>query len=227
MDQRFLERLPDELRAVVHEVEDLAGCQVVVTSDASASEFDNLTFGIDRGMCRATIAHKGSDITGCALVHEVLHLKRHWVDAVPALRSRAERFEFEAQAWEDLLEHLVIIPEERRFLEIENNAHWRTVMDAKLVELTRLSAVAVRRSLIQQRAMLDIALPDLDHGALYSRLREEKLLEPSTPFIANLRSALNDKMRAIGWSFNCLAMTQRVFARAASIFARTRRGLTP
>src|SRR5258706_14733664 len=208
MEQRFLEKLPDELRAAVPKIEELAGRGVVVRPVARAREFDSLIFGVKDGECVAEIEYKGGDINLCALVHEGLHLKRYCLDGVPVLRAAKENAALDAQRWEDLLEHLVIIPEERRFAEAESNAHWRAVLDAHLGELTRLRADIsqgqFQRGLIELRAMLDIALPALDHTAVYSRLREEKLFDRSTPFIESLRGAVNDKLRGVGFVIQLL-----------------------
>jgi hypothetical protein len=198
--------LPEQLQATVQEAEQLAGCEIAVVPDAAASQFDSLTFGIDAGVCQATIAYRGESISRCALLHEVLHLKRYWLDAVPILRPTASRplYGFEAQTLEDLIEHLAIIPEERRFAEAESNAHWSAVMGVKLAELPTVSSASshaevinLRRSLMLQRAMMDIALPNLDHTGLYDRLRDEDFLAASTSFIERLRDALSDKMRAL------------------------------
>ena len=196
--------LPVELQAPVREVEQIAGCEITVVPDAAASEFDSLTFGIEAGVCRATIAYRGDSISRCAILHELLHLKRYWFDAVPILRPTASRYQLEAQALEDFVEHLVIIPEERRFEESESNAHWSAVMAAKLAELPRVSSassqlevITLQRNLMLQRALLDIALPGLDHTSLYDRLREENILETSTAFVDRLRNMLNDKKCAL------------------------------
>jgi len=196
--------LPGELHATVQEVEQLAGCEIAVVPDAAASEFDSLTFGIEAGVCHATIAYRGDSVSRCAILHELLHLKRYWLDVVPILRPTASRYELEAQALEDFVEHLVIIPEERRFEESESNAHWSAVTAAKLAELPRVSSassqaevVTLQRNLLLQRALMDIALPDLDHTSLYDRLRDENFLEVSTAFIDHLRKMLNDKKSAL------------------------------
>ncbi len=63
--------------------------------------------------------------------------------------------------------------------------------------LSREQFESWRRSLLLQRAMMDIALPDLDHTRLYARLRDENLLESSDAFVDGLRSILNDKVRAL------------------------------
>jgi hypothetical protein len=196
--------LPGELQATVQEAEQVAGCAIEVVPDATANEFDDLTLRVNDGVCSATIAYRGESISRCALLHEVLHVKRYWLNAVPILRPAARRrYESEAQMVNDLIEHLIIIPEERRFVEAESNAHWSSVM-ANLAELPRVSfpssqaeVDALQRSLVLQRAMMDIALPDLDHTRLYDRLRDENLLESSAAFIDRLRSMLNDKERAL------------------------------
>jgi hypothetical protein len=196
--------LPRELQATVQEAEQLAGCEIAVAPDAAANEFDNLALRVDDGVCSATIAYRGANISRCALVHEVLHVKRYWLDAVPILRPTARhRYGFEAQTVDDLIEHLVIIPEERRFVEAESNEHWSSVM-VKLAELPRVSSRssqaevdALQRSLVLQRAMMDIALPALDHTRLYDRLRDQNLLEASTAFIDRLRNMLDNKDRAL------------------------------
>jgi hypothetical protein len=185
--------LPAELQATVQKVEQLAGCAIEVVPDETASEFDNLTFGVVEGVCRATIAYRGERISRCALLHEVLHLKRYWLNAVPMLRPATRlRYGFEAQMVEELVEHLIIIPEERQFVEAESNAHWSSVM-ANLIKKVDASKL----SLVLQRAMMDIALPGLDHTRLYDRLRDENLLDSSAAFIDHLRNTLNDKERAL------------------------------
>ena len=75
---------------------------------------------------------------------------------------------------------------------------------ANLAELPRVSfpssqaeVDALQRSLVLQRAMMDIALPDLDNTRLYDRLRDENLFESSAAFIDRLRNMLNDKERAL------------------------------
>lgn len=204
MSPQFLAMLPGELQATVQEAEQVAGCEIAVVPDAAANEFDNLTLRVDDGVCSATIGYRGESISRCALLHEVLHVKRYWLDAASILRPTTwRRYESEAQTVNDLIEHLIIIPEERRFVEAKSNAHWSSVM-ATLAELPRISSPssqadvdALQRSLLLQRAMMDIALPGLDHTRLYDRLRDENLLEASTAFIDRLRNMLNDRERAL------------------------------
>jgi hypothetical protein len=201
MNPQFLAMLPPELRATVREVERLAECEIAVIPDASANDFDSLKFGVDNGVCIAEIAYRGGSIAPCALLHEVLHVKRYCLDSVPVLRP-ASRWSSapsnDAPMLDELIEHLIIIPEERRFREAESSVHWSEVMGSKLAEVPRLdSPSSLQRSLMLQHAMMDIALPELDHTRLYARLRDERLFERSTAFVENLRTVLNDKLRAL------------------------------
>jgi len=200
---QFLAMLPGELQAVVQEAEQLAGCEIAVVPDAAANEFESLELSVDRrGVCSATIAYRGESISRCALLHELLHVKRYWLDAVPLLKATSRhRYDYEAQMVNDLIEHLTIIPEERRFAKAESNAHWSVMMANEFSRISSSSRQAdvddLRRSLLLQRAMVDIALPALDHTRLYDRLRDENLFEASTAFVDHLRNILNNKERAL------------------------------
>ena len=200
---RFLAMLPGELQAIVQEAEQVAGCEIDVAPNAAANEFESLELSVDRdGVCTATIAYGGESISRCALLHEILHVKRYWLDAVPMLKTTSQhRYGHEAEMVNDLIEHLVIIPEERRFVESESNAHWSVMMANELTKLSFLSRQAdvdfLRQSLLLQRAMMDIALPALDHTRLYDRLRDENLFEESAAFVELLRNRLNDKEHAL------------------------------
>ncbi|TMH74310.1 MAG: hypothetical protein E6H51_09510, partial [Betaproteobacteria bacterium] len=178
MDQRFLSLLPEVLQKVVADAENLAGSPVVVRSGDAASEFDDIELRPrdEAGIAHAVITYRGDSITRCALVHEVLHIKRYWLENVPVLRFPVtSRFGFEARLIEELLEHLVIVPEERKFVSTESDAHWSAVLDQKIREISPLSANRsdAERAALQRnvyRAMFDIALLHLDNRLLYERL---------------------------------------------------------
>jgi hypothetical protein len=206
MKPQFLTLLPNELQAAVQKVEELAGCEINVVRDAAANEFDNLTMGIINGDCFATIACRGESISRCALIHEMLHLQRYWLDAVPRLRStRRGNYEFDAQWIDELIEHLIIIPQERRFAKAESDAHWSSVMEKLAISTPASHAdVDLHRSLLVQRAMLDIALADLDHARVYERLRGANLLDASADFVYRLRKVLHSKQQALAVAVQAL-----------------------
>lgn len=207
MDQRFLSLLPEVLQKVVADAEDLAGSPVVVRSSDATNEFDNVELRPrdEAGIARAVITYRGDTITRCALVHEVLHIKRYWLEKVPVLRcSVTSRFGFEALLIEELVEHLVIIPEERRFVSTESDDHWRAVLDKKIREISPLPAnrSEAERATLQRnvyRAMLDIALPHFDNSLLYERLAEAEELEASHRFVGGLRPLVSDKLQALSF----------------------------
>lgn len=203
MDQPFLSLLPEALQKVVTDAEDLAGSSVVVRSGDAASEFDSVELRPrDEGdVAHAVITYRGDSITRCALVHEVLHIKRYWLENVPVLRVPVtSRFEFEGRLIEELLEHLVIIPEERKFVPTESDAHWIAVLHQKIKEISPQSDA--KRAALQRnvyRAMFDIALPHLDNTCLYDRLDEAGELEASHSFVHALRPLVPDKLQALSF----------------------------
>ena len=232
MERRFLSLLPEVLQKVVAEAESLAGSSVVVRSGDAASEFDDIELRPrdEAGIAHAVISYRGDSITPCALVHEVLHIKRYWLDNVPVLRSPANsRFGFEARLIEELLEHLVIVPEERNFVSTESDARWSAVLDQKIREISPLSAnrsdterAALQRTLY--RAMFDIALPHLDNTLLYERLGEAGELEASHLFVRALRPLVPDKLQALSFVVQTFRYEQQGFVAASlDLESRSRR----
>ena len=231
MDQCFLSLLPEVLQKVVADAENLAGSSVVVRSGDAASEFDEIELRPrdEAGIAHAVITYHGDSITPGALVHEVLHIKRYWLENVPVLRSPVtSRFGFEARLIEDLLEHLVIIPEERKFVST-SDAHWSAVLDQKIREISPLSTIRsdAERAALQRnvyRAMFDIALPHLDNALLYERLREAGELEASHLFVSALRPLVPDKVRALSFVVQTFGYDQQGFiAKPMGLEARLRR----
>jgi hypothetical protein len=207
VDQRFLSLLPEALQKVVADAENLVGSSLVVRSSEAMSEFDNVELRPrdKAGIAHAVITYRGDSITRCALVHEVLHIKRYWLEKVPILRCPVtSRFGFEALLIEELVEHLVIIPEERRFVSTESDEHWSAVLDQKIREISPLPAdrSEAERATLQRnvyRAMFDIALPHLDNSLLYERLGEAEELEASHRFVGALRPLVSDKLQALSF----------------------------
>ena len=232
MDQRFLSLLPEVLQEVVADAETLAGSSVVVRSGDAASEFDDIELRPrdEAGIAHAVITYRGDSITRCALVHEVLHIKRYWLENVPVLRFPVtSRFGFEARLIEELLEHLVIVPEERKFVSMESDDHWSAVLDQKIREISPLSANRsdAERAALQRnvyRAMFDIALPHLDNRLLYERLGEAGELEASHRFVRALRPLVPDKLRALSFVVQTFRYDQQSFKAAPmDLEARPRR----
>jgi len=223
VDQRFLSLLPEVLQKVVADAENLAGSPVVVRSGDAASEFDDIELRPrdEAGIAHAVITYRGDSITRCALVHEVLHIKRYWLENVPVLRFPVtSRFGFEARLIEELLEHLVIVPEERKFVSTESDAHWSAVLDQKIREISPLSAnrsdadrAALQRNVY--RAMFDIALPHLDNRLLYERLGKAGELEASHRFVRALRPLVPDKLRALSFVVQTFRYDQQGFGAAS------------
>lgn len=208
MDERYLSLLPNELLTIVETAEALAGCEVVIVANESAAEFDNLGLGLDQqtGNCDATISHRGNGLSQWALVHEVFHLGESWVDCVPFLAPNSEKYQHEAITLNDLVSHLDIIPNERRFVETESDAHWVAQTSTAVSALplvhgqsTAEEQLAFFRNALQARALLDIALPHLDNSALYARLRDSGVFDLSGEFVLGLKNRAGNRLATISF----------------------------
>lgn len=207
MEQRHLSLLPSELQAVVAEAEALAGCAIVVRREENARAFDNVTLSVsDAGVCTATIAHLGGEMSQWALVHEVLHIKRYWLVRIPHMFPAEDigALYADAQLMEDMLEHLIIIPQEREYVPKESVEHWSRLCSGLVASLPKLSPsssraerVALKRSLFQLRAMADIALPTWDRSRLMQELKAAGSVTSSRTFVEQLRTRLPNKMSSL------------------------------
>lgn len=204
MEERYLKILPSELQLFVAEAEDKAGCHIQIVHDASASQFDNLQIQIALdGHCEATISLAGTEISRCALIHEVLHIKRFWIEQVPILRSSGRQFEAQAQVLDELLEHLVIIPEERKYVQDESNEHWGALYQDGIRNIPLPGYPSIyqkdlwKRSLFQWRALRDIAMPFLSDTPLSDKLEAWGLEDISSQFVSNLNAVPSDKIEQI------------------------------
>ena len=164
MDKRYLQMLPSELQSIVAAIEAKAGCTIEVVPDEKAAAFDNLELRfMASGECGATITFKGTEIGRCALIHEVLHIHRNWGEEVPYLKPLGPQYMYQASWLNDLLEHLVIIPEEQKYEEAESRKHWSGLCDELLWDVRGrwygMPKTVLKQCLFQLRAMRDIALP--------------------------------------------------------------------
>jgi hypothetical protein len=204
MEERYLKALPGELQSVVAEAEDKAGCHIEVVPDTSAAQFDNLKIQITRdGRCEAIISFAGAEMSRCALIHEVLHIKRYWIEQVPILRSIGRQFDAQAEAINELLEHLVIIPEERKYVPDDSNEHWGVLYQDGVRNIPLpvypwiFQEDLWKRSLLQWRALRDIAMPFLSDALLLEKLEAWGLKDASGQFVSNLNAVHNNKIEQI------------------------------
>lgn len=83
MEQKYFAMLPEPLQRVAAEIERLAGCTIEVKPAASGELVNHTVMTISgESVCSATI-YCVDEPTQWALVHELLHIKRTWLEQTP------------------------------------------------------------------------------------------------------------------------------------------------
>ncbi|OFV96858.1 MAG: hypothetical protein A3F68_10320 [Acidobacteria bacterium RIFCSPLOWO2_12_FULL_54_10] len=120
MESAYLNRLPNDIRDLVQEIEDAAGIEIEIRIDAArakrlADDPDPLACEADENGARILIPAPDHFPESSAL-HELLHIRRFLVDGVPKIvvceDNWIPQLEKGLLMLDNNLEHLVIIPEE-------------------------------------------------------------------------------------------------------------------
>ena len=135
MQPEFVERLPPTVAALLTELESFAGSPIVVEADqtpASTIEPNPDRMGVLVRSSGATIVIRNGVFDPHGALHELLHVRRYWMERIPQIIPRDSNAE---QNWqitsqiENALEHLTIVPEEAEF-GFEPFGHWNRTVDA-------------------------------------------------------------------------------------------------
>jgi hypothetical protein len=122
MESSFLEKLGTEIQRLVEEIEKFATTEIQVrptptpTSESAQSPKAIALIASQHGatlLCRDV-----GDFQPQAVLHELLHLRRYWVDFVPQILPvddpDGEKIKLASQI-ENTLEHLIIVPQEHEY----------------------------------------------------------------------------------------------------------------
>ena len=122
MQQAFLHRLNAETQCLVRELEAFAASEIELRAAPAPS---NQTTAAVRAVALiasetgATLLYRGEEeFQTPAVLHELLHLRRYWIDFVPQLVPVADPQGDKtkiANQIENTLEHLIITPQEARY----------------------------------------------------------------------------------------------------------------
>jgi hypothetical protein len=122
VEQAFLQRLSAETQRLVREIEEFAASEIELRAAPAPSSQE---LGAVRAVALiasasgATLLYRGEvDFQTPAVLHELLHLRRYWIDAVPQLVPIADPMGDKtkiANQIENTLEHLIITPQEARY----------------------------------------------------------------------------------------------------------------
>lgn len=122
MEKAFLERLGAAIQGLVQEIEDFASTEIEIrstpapTSESIQPPKAVMLIASEHGatlLCRDL-----NDFQPQAVLHELLHLRRYWIDFVPQIRPvddpDGEKTKLSNQI-ENTLEHITIAPKEQAY----------------------------------------------------------------------------------------------------------------
>lgn len=122
MERVFLEKLGAEIQGLVREIEDFAATEIQVrptpipTSKYARSPKAITLMASEHGA--TLLCRDAGDFQPQAVLHELLHLRRYWIDFVPQILPiddpGGEKIKLANQI-ENTLEHLVIVPQEHKY----------------------------------------------------------------------------------------------------------------
>lgn len=122
MEKRFLERLSPDIQRLVNEIEAFAAVEIEIRSAPTPSlktAANPKAVALLATQTGATLFYREEDrFQSAAALHELLHLRRYWLDPVPQLAAvtdpQGDKTRI-ANEIENTLEHLVIYPQEARY----------------------------------------------------------------------------------------------------------------
>jgi hypothetical protein len=208
MDDRILKRLPKDYQGTVEEIESTSNreIQVVVGSEA----VPQITPGVDFEIAvlqitpnSAKIFLEKEDVPLHSIVHEIIHIRRLWLENVPTvswLENTPIGFRNIAEKLENDLEHLFVIKEEiKRFPEAET--YWRKEYDDPS---NRVSGTYMqdRTNLLKSFLSAKHALCDDEIAStFFPELEELDLLDEAIAFADDI-AACQDKGEVVATSVN-------------------------
>jgi hypothetical protein len=119
VQQAFLQRLSAEAQRLVREIEEFASSEIELRAPPVPPGQAVRAVALIASESGATLFYRSEeDFQTPAVLHELLHLRRYWMDCVPQLvpvaDPQGERTKIANQI-ENTLEHLIITPQEARY----------------------------------------------------------------------------------------------------------------
>ncbi len=122
MEKGFLEKLGADIQCLVEEIEKFASTEIQVrptpapTSESAQSPKTIVLIASEYGA--TLLCRDAGDFRPQAVLHELLHLRRYWIDFVPQILPvddpDGEKIKLANQI-ENTLEHIVIVPKEQDY----------------------------------------------------------------------------------------------------------------
>lgn len=208
MDPKYFDALPADIRSLIDQIEGVSRTEIAVTPDPK--RIDTLGCHIECGGAEILIPPNEYFPPG-AVLHELLHIKRIYLDGVPRIVFCNDCNDYEDDlpkemrlrsglvAVDNNLEHLVIVAKEIE-LRPDRKSHWEQSMGQKLVDLRSDTIPAdIRRGrVVEYWPFIHHVLPDSVLVAQIRALAEQlKVLEPANAFFQAIVPVLDSKEAAV------------------------------
>lgn len=179
-----LSSLPDSVLALLDRIEKFAGTSVLFRD----TEILRLAGGphpnVEALYCDHERAYVSvpdpTDVNPNAVLHELLHLERYWVEGVPQLEPVHDIGQnVEAlSAIDNNLEHLIIVPRERDY-GYDPSPYWSTICLATIRELDRPNASPnwLQGAAVAMLITASLTTDEVARGAVQKALQSKGLLE--------------------------------------------------
>lgn len=207
MEKRFLERLSPDTQRLVNEIEAFAAIEIGVRSAPTPS----LKTAANPKLVTLMATEKGATLlyreesgfqSGAAL-HELLHLRRYWLDSVPQLAAlddpQGDKVRI-ANEIENTLEHLVIYPQEAQYgidpylgINEGERERWQAYPWVDINEPWARRKTALLSWLTVDALVTDEAVKALAHRYL----ENEEILEEAVNFSDKIQRLKNSKERCL------------------------------
>lgn len=121
MREEYLKQSPDQVLALVDEIEKFSGREIAVHPNprpVSPTDPNPEAMGCAVSESRAEIYYRNTNVDVHGFTHELLHIRRWWVKGIPQIlptSSSAESNVGVTSEIENSLEHLTVVPQEAQF----------------------------------------------------------------------------------------------------------------
>jgi hypothetical protein len=207
MQQAFLQRLNSDTQDLVREIEVFAASEIELRAAPAPS---GQTASAARAVALiasengATLLYRGEEeFQTPAVLHELLHLRRYWIDYVPQLvptvDPQGDKIKIASQI-ENALEHLIITPQEARYgfdpyasLNEAARQNWQAYPWHDITESWARRKMCLLSWLTTRLLVSDDGVKALAR----ERLLREGLLEEAENFAAKIKRSRSSKERCI------------------------------
>ncbi|GEM_PF-2414530 len=217
-DHRYvvIEQMPQNVRDLLYEIEDFSRVKVEFRDTEllkmAAAQYNVNTLRTDvealyadheRAYLSLPTLNK---LDSNAILHELLHLHRYWVEAIPQLEAKTDlgrNVEIAAEL-DNELEHLIIVPKERNY-GFDPEPYWSSRSQQYWAEFPweKLSP-SIRREFTLKGWLHSPLISSELRNDIETRLREADLYSEAERFLQRIREFSGSKPRAVSTALRFL-----------------------